>query len=216
MTGTTATRRRKRIFLHGDLARFGGPFDCEASNAAEAISALANQIDGFAAALRHGHYQLWAGGRATGRPITGPGLHMRLRPYHLHIAPAIAGQGKGEGKMLLGLTLLGLSFVPGVQAGITSGFASFGEAVGGATGGELAGIFGSRLLGGAGSWLLLNGASDALSPQIHKPAGQADSASIGVGQPIGEGAAIPLVYGRVRVQDAPIIASGIDVEVTNL
>ena len=138
MTATTGTRRRKRIFLHGDLARFGGPFDCEASNAAEAISALANQIDGFAAALRHGDYQLWVGGRTTGRPITGPGLHMRLRHYHLHIAPAIAGHGKGEGKMLLGLTLLGLSFVPGVQAGITSGFASLGEAVGGATGGELA------------------------------------------------------------------------------
>jgi len=205
--------RRRTIFLHGDLARFGPRLSCVAATPAEAISALANQLSGFAAALRHGHWHLWAGGR-RGRALCGVSLYEPLTAYHLHIYPAAAGASRGRGKMLLGLTLLGLSFVPGVQAGLTSGLTRFGESIGGATGGEMAGFLGSRLLGGAGHWLLLSGASEALAPQIRQPAGQSGtSTSIGVGEPIGEGAAIPLVYGRVRVHDAPIIASGLSVTV---
>ena len=238
-----STNRLKTIFLHGDLARFGSPFQCQASSTAEVISALSNQCDGFAAALRRGRYLVRAGGQRTGRQITGRQitgrqitgrqitgrqitgrqitgmvLHDPVPEYHLHIIPAAMGSANdsGEGKMLLGLTLLGLSFVPGVQAGITSGMAHMGTAIGGATGGELAGFLGSRLLGGAASWLMLAGASEALAPQMRQPAGHAGSTSISVGEPVGEGAAIPLVYGRVRIHDAPVIASGLRVEVSNL
>lgn len=213
---TSRINIRRTIFLHGDLARFTARFTCEATSPAEAISALASQFDGFAAALRHRHWLVLAGSRRHGRALGGTGLHAPFAARHLHLLPAAMGRGRDEGKMLLGLTLLGLSFVPGVQAGLTSSMTQLGTAVGGATGGELGGFFASRLLGGAAGWLLHAGAGEALAPQLRQPAGQADSSAIQVSPPVGEGAAIPLIYGRVRVHDAPLIASGLTVEVTNL
>jgi predicted phage tail protein len=128
----------------------------------------------------------------------------------LHLVPEFSGHGRGEGKMLLGLTLLGLSFVPGVQAGLTSGFSSIGESLAGASGAELGGMLGSRLLGGAGTWLMMAGASEALAPQLRQPAGD-PSGIISGPQPTGEGAAVPLVYGRARVEAPPIISAGVTV-----
>ena len=106
----------------------------------------------------------------------------------------------------------GLSFVPGVQAGITSGLSGFGEGIAGAAGAEFGGMLGSRLLGGAGALLLLSGASEALSPQSRRDPGQ-ESSQVSASAPTGEGAAIPLVYGTVRLTAPPVVSAGLSVEV---
>jgi predicted phage tail protein len=129
----------------------------------------------------------------------------------LHLSPIRAGRGRGEGKMLLGLTLLGLSFVPGVQSGLAGGLSGIGEGIAGAGGAELGGLLGSRLLGGAGAWLMLSGASEALAPQARRPAG-APSTAVAPQTPTGEGAAIPLVYGTARVEAPPVVSAGLSVK----
>lgn len=202
--------RRKRIFLHGALADFGAHFDLAIQTPAEAISAIGAQCDGFSQHLRHGHYLIFAGGRRR-RSLDGPALAQPFAEYHLHIMPALTGRGKNDGKLLLGLSLLGLSFVPGVQASLTAEFTRFGTAVGGAGFGEVAGEFGSKLLGGAANWLILSSASETLAPQPRNSAGQVRSDSFTLFQQGAEGQPIPMIYGRVRVDAPPIISAGIRV-----
>jgi len=206
------------VYLHGALARFGPVIPLHVRDPASAISALAAQLDGFAACLRRGRYRLEVErGHATGgssrRRLGGDELDLPLsrQDHALHLSPWVAGSGRDDGKMLLGLTLLGLSFVPGVQAGITSGLSGLGESLAGAGGAELGSFLGSRLLGGAGAWLLLSGASEALSPQVRRPAGDAASRGISALPPVGEGAAVPMVYGTVQMDSPPVISAGLSV-----
>jgi len=201
---------KKTLHLHGGLRRHGPAFAFRLDTPLEMVGAAAAQRPGLAAMLRCGRFTLGAG--AARRPITGAMIDQPFAEPDLHLAPAWRGAARGEGKMLLGLTLLGLSFVPGVQAGITGGLAGIGETIGGTAGAELGGVLGSRLLGGAGAWLLLSGASQALSPQARRPAG-AVSTGIAPDAPTGEGTAIPLVYGTVRVTAPPVVSAGLSVEV---
>ena len=129
----------------------------------------------------------------------------------IHLTPVRAGAARDEGKMLLGLTLLGLSFVPGVQAGVASGLSGLGRGACPA-GAEFGGMLENRLLGGAGALLLLSGASEALSPQARRPSGEASTA-VSPTESTGEGAAIPLVYGTVRVTAPPVVSAGLSIEV---
>ena len=88
--------------------------------------------------------------------------------------------------------------------------------LGGAGLGEAAGFFGSKLLGGAATWLILSSASDSLAPQIHAPAGTVESDVIAASASSGEGTPIPLVYGMVRVTEPPVISAGLSVAIEKL
>lgn len=198
------------LWLHGSLAVFGARHRLMVDRPREMINALVVQCPGFEAALRRGRFAVFAGPKSRWRAIDGVRMDEPIDAMQLHLVPELSGHGRGEGKMLLGLTLLGLSFVPGVQAGLTSGFSGIGESLAGASGAELGGMLGSRLLGGAGTWLMMAGASEALAPQLRQPAGD-PSGIISGPQPAGEGAAVPLVYGRARVESPPIISAGVTV-----
>jgi len=200
----------KTLHLHGALRRFGPCPAFRLETPLAMIGAAASQAPGLAAMLRRGRFELAAGPRR--RPIGGAMIDLPFDEAELHLSPARSGAARGEGKMLLGLTLLGLSFVPGVQAGITSGLSGLGEGIAGAAGAEFGGMLGSRLLGGAGALLLLSGASEALSPQIRRPAGE-PSTGVAPDEPTGEGAAIPLVYGTVRLSAPPVVSAGLTVAV---
>lgn len=199
------------LYLHGALAKHGPTLHFRLDRPCEVIAAAAVQRPGLEAALRRGRFSL-----ATGPDrhlLAGDQLDQRQTGLReLHLAPIRAGSARGEGKMLLGLTLLGLSFVPGVQSGLVSGLSGIGEGLAGAGGAEIGSLLGSRLLGGAGAWLLLSGASEALAPQARRPAG-APSTGIAPQAPTGEGAAIPLVYGTARVDSPPVLSAGLTVKV---
>lgn len=208
--------RLKTIYLHGALAQFGRLFKLHIDSPHEAISALENQCDGFAAAIRQGRFSIATGLADRLTPLDGANMFAPFAEPDLHIWPEIAGHGKGDGKMLLGLTLLGLSFIPGVQAGIGSQFSRLGTTLGGAGVGEAAGFFGSKLLGGAATWLILSSASDSLAPQIHAPAGTVESDVIAASASSAEGTPIPLIYGMVRVTQPPVISAGLSVAIEKL
>ena len=197
------------LHLHGALSNCGPSMAFRLDRPSAIIAAAAAQCRPLESALRRGSFVLVAG--ATGKAIGGGELDRPVAVDERHLMPARHGAARGEGKMLLGLTLLGLSFVPGVQAGITGGLSALGEGLAGAGGAEFGGMLGSRLLGGAAAWLILSGASDALSPQVRRPAGDA-STGVAPSAPTGEGAAIPLVYGTVRMTAPPIVSAGLSVQ----
>lgn len=200
----------KMLHLHGALRRFGPRLAFRLETPLEIVSAAAAQAPGLDAMLRRGSFALTAG--PAGRPISGAMIDLGFAESELHLVPVRAGAARGEGKMLLGLTLLGLSFVPGVQAGIAGSLSGIGESIAGAGGAEFGTLLGSRLLGGAGALLLLSGASEALAPQVRRPAGE-PSSTMSPTEPTGEGAAIPLVYGTVRLTAPPVVSAGLSVEV---
>lgn len=202
--------KERRLHLHGVLAEFGPCLSFRLDRPLAILGMAAAQCPGLDAALRRGFFELTAGPQR--RQVSGADIDLPLAEHDLHLAPVRGGQARGEGKMLLGLTLLGLSFVPGVQAGITSGLAGIGEGIAGAGGAEIGGFLGSRLLGGAAAWLILSGAGEALSPQARRPAGDA-STGTAPAEPTGEGAAIPLVYGTVRLTAPPVVSAGLSVQV---
>ena len=193
------------LHLHGSLAAFGPRFGLRLDRPREIVATAAAQSAGLEAALRRGRFVLAAG--REWRRLGGGEIDLPLAERELHLMPHRGASGRGEGKMLLGLTLLGLSFVPGVQAGLGSGLAAAGIG-----GGEAAGLLGSRLLGGAGAWLLLSGASEALAPQARRRAGLA-STEVTPPPPNGEGTAIPLAYGTVRIVAPPVVSAGLSVQV---
>ena len=197
--------RPTTLHLHGALAAFGRLPGIRCDRPREVVAIAAAQLPGLEAALRRGSFILAAG--PEWRRLGGTEIDQPVSARELHLMPHRGGSGRGEGKMLLGLTLLGLSFVPGVQAGIGNGLAAAGIG-----GGEAAGLLGGRLLGGAGAWLLLSGASEALAPQTHRQQGLASS-DVAPPAPNGEGAAIPLAYGSVRIVAPPVVSAGLSVQV---
>jgi predicted phage tail protein len=199
------------VKLEGELRQFGDDFVVVAATPIAAISAVSALVDGFSSVLRRGRYLLHDG---KGKPVLGAAL---IQPWSdsnpaLVLTPEYAGSANGKGKALLGLTLLGLSFVPGASQGLTQGFTSFGQSLGGAEVGAAFGRFGGQLLGRSGALLMLSGAAEMLSPQDHAIAGRLPSRGLAPPQVAGQGAAMPLVYGRATVHHPIIISSGLSIE----
>ena len=207
------------VKLQGRLAEFAhneaGVCHVMAATPTAAVSAVASLLPKVATALRHGRYYLYA--EAGGRPkmLSAAVLASPLPEdiSTLTLIPEVAGSGRGRGKALLGLTLLGLSFIPGVNHAIGSGFASVGQSFGAnATTTAALGQFGSQLLGRTGALLMLAGATEMLAPQHRSEAGALTSAALTPPSVVGQGAAIPLVYGKTIVDQPIIISSGLSVE----
>lgn len=180
-----------------------------AHDAMQAIAGFTHHVVGAEQALRQGRFNLgFKGGKSPITYLTGEDLVMPLSAGQLHLTPVIEGSARGRGKAVLGLTLLGLSFVPGVNAGIGAGFASAGQAFGPAAAASFQ-QFGTQLLGRTGALLLLSGLSETLAPQASSQAGAMPSSSLPTPAIRGQGAAVPLVYGNARVTQPVVVSSGI-------
>jgi len=185
------------VYLHGSLKEFGGPFRLFACHAAEAVSALSQQLDDFESQIAKGRFQLISGARKSGRSLKGPDCYRPLRAKNLHIVPVAAGAASRRQQALLGLTLLGLSFAPGL-----SGVA--GSAAG------------SQLLGQAGSVLMLRSLQTASFGESRNSAEDRQSDIVSAPSSEAEGSAVPLLYGRRFVQSPPVIFSSLTVEIEKL
>lgn len=200
---------RLTVALDGRLKQFGTAIEVAAKTPIAAISAVANMVDGFAIHLRQGRYQLTD---ANDQQISGADLIKPSPTRLIRLSPELSGSAQGRGKAVLGLTLLGLSFIPGVQQGLAGGFTAVGQQIGGAQTAAAFGQFGSQLLGRTGALLLLAGAAEILSPQDHAIAGQLKSSSITPPNVTGQGAAMPLAYGEAVIHHPIIISSGLSIE----
>jgi predicted phage tail protein len=125
-------------------------------------------------------------------------LHEPSGRQRIGIVPVVAGAA-GGGKILAGIALIGLSFVPGLQA-VT--------------------LFGSTTLSSVafnlGVSLALGGIAQALAgtpkapTPIERPDNQPSYAFNGPVNVTAEGQPVPLAYGRVRVGSV-VISSGLSV-----
>jgi len=189
----------KKIILHGALAEeFGGPYNFKVESPGEAIRALCSQFDGFETKLREGLYRIRKGTIEDGMDQIIPTLHLGMGDVEeLHIIPELEGGKKGVGKVLLGIALIGASFlIPGMQfAGMSmmkglsqTAFHVFGSSV---TFGHVAMFGASMALGGVAMMM-------TPTPEVGNYGDREQSSSFMFNGPENraeQGAVIPIVYG---------------------
>jgi predicted phage tail protein len=182
----------RTITLHGALAdEFEPEYRLDVSSVAEALHALCTQLDGFKAYFSEHYYQIVRGDQCIDPEAAEHHALTLGEVNELHIIPCAAGAKRGGlGKIILGVAAIGLSFyVPG--AGLAGGLITQGG------------------VASFGFSLLLGGVSSLLAPQPKAPTPQesvAENASALFGTPTTpfEGMAIPVQYGKVRVEGIPV------------
>ena len=200
------------LYLHGQLsARYGSRHRLDVQSAHAAITALCAQRHNLASDLANTRLKLIAGDRDTGTPLNGIACFQPLTAKKLHVEPVITGAGKQDGKMVLGLTLIGLSFIPGLNGAIASQFANIGAHAGPQLA-SASGFLGQHILGSAGIFLMQSALSAPLPPYRPSPAGIDPPGDITAPTSQSEGAPIPLIYGQVTITNPPIISSTLIVE----
>ena len=196
------------VTLHGHLRQWAAPCTLHAAVPVAAINGVITQYPALEKILRQGRYLLRAGGVKRGRDLSARDMLKPIGAKSLHVLPFVGGSARGQGKAVLGLTMLGLSMVPGANAAIGSSFGQLGQRIGA---GDAFQAFGNQLLGRAGSLILLAGAAEALAPQSSRPAGQMPSSAVATPETRGQGAPIPLIYGNARLEDPVVVSSGLDI-----
>ena len=92
------------IVLHGDLAKHGGPYRMQVHDVAEAMNGLVAQLPGLRADLLAERYDAVAGeDPAKGLLIPEDQLRRKLTHGTVHIVPSVEGEGRGIGKVILGI-----------------------------------------------------------------------------------------------------------------
>ena len=213
----------KVVKVYGELKKqLGGQgtFELDVNTPAEAIRALTANFKGLAKWMieseQHGvGYKVQLGKEV----IPESEIETLLLPWSerevFSITPVIMGAGRGFGTIMLGVALIGLSFVT------FGGSALFAGGTGAGLSGALAGKAiwagaGSKMLGMIGLGLVFSGIGQMLSPPPPdldmKQANKLQNYSFsGVTNTAQVGTAIPIAYGRLFVGSS-VISSGLDVD----
>jgi predicted phage tail protein len=186
------------VKLIGELGRrFGRSYSFVASSPREVISALSNQIEVFKDYLCGAH-ERGIGFRLVDGDAEGMGYEEAMMSCkQLIIAPVITGGGT-IGKILLGVALIALAFVPG--AGAFAGFAAGKFAIG------------SGILFSLGTSLVLSGIASLLTPPVQPPreTERKDSFLFDRATELTtQGQPVPLLYGKFLAASPLIISSAI-------
>lgn len=184
----------RRIKLYGKLAKFIGHrvLEADVSSAAEAVRFLLANWPELEQHMADQHYRVSVGTYALDKDE----LHDPAGQQEISIAPVIAGAGT-VGRIILGAVLIGLSFIPGLQA---------------------AAIFGSKLTVGAallslGGGLVLGGLAQLLTPVPTVQKSDQDPRKTynfsGIQQTSRQGTPVPVIYGKTLVGSI-VISAGVD------
>tara|TARA_Y100001937_G_scaffold56803_1_gene78024 strand:- start:5876 stop:6499 length:624 start_codon:yes stop_codon:yes gene_type:complete len=190
----------KTLKLHGDLADFVGhkEFDVVINSPAEAVRFLVYNFKGVEKYMSDKYYKVVIDKREIGEDE----LAHPVGKSSINIVPVIGGAGGNFGKILLGASLIGLSFFSiGTSAGLgvafSKGFAKVGLIQ-----------KGLATIGGA---LVLSGVSDILFPLPEPPDGEADPrlsfSFSGIQNTARPGTTLPVVYGEITTGSVVISAS---------
>jgi predicted phage tail protein len=212
----------KVVKVYGALRKRLGQcrFQFEADTPAQAIKALCANFPGLDKWLIDSEqdgvgYRITIGKERIGEAEAGALLLPWSERDVFSITPVIAGAGQGVGQVLAGIALIALSFV---SFGGTA-FAGAGGAGGLAIFGGAATAWGSAALFGVGSFLLLGGVAQMLSPaptfsglERGKEAARLESFTFsGITNTVQQGMPVPICYGRCYIGSA-VISSGLDVD----
>lgn len=197
-----------RIILYGELAeKFNPEYNLDVTSTKEALRALCVMVPGFKQSFSEGSYYLYVKDKEH-LNIDEETLDLNISGT-IHVIPEIIGAKQGGlGKVLLGIAMIGLLFVPGVNvaigAALTSGFTVEASALG---------ILAVNTYVNIGIALILGGATQLLSPKIKNSTDQSKNQSYlfnGASNTIENGSCVPLVYGEVLCGGYPI-----SIEITN-
>lgn len=205
-----------KVILHGSLAtRFGKSFDFDAMAPWQVISALKRQLKGFEAAMRSGKFVLIRGDKNEGRSI---GLNELILSFgstkEFHLIPALEGSGGRVGaiiKVVVGVALVATGI--GAAAGAaTLASAAFSIGAVAVTWGGIA---------ATGLAITLAGISALLTPRAEvgpgnyeaneAPDQKASFLFTGPKNQSQQGAAVPLIYGRIRAGSV-VVSTGLTTE----
>lgn len=199
----------RKIKLYGTLAKFVGKrvLQADVSSAAEAVRFLVANWPELEAHMADQHYRVSVGAY----DLSTEELHDPAGQQEISITPVIAGAGTA-GRILLGIALIGLSFV---SFGGTA-FAGAGGAGGLTAFGGTGAAWGSIGLFGIGATLVLGGVAQLLSPVPTIPQGAGSDQDprktynfSGIQQTSRQGTPVPIVYGKTLCGSV-VISAGID------
>ena len=188
------------VKLLGELGRrFGRSYRFMANSPKDVISALSNQLAGFKDYLTGAHED-GIGFRLVDGDAGGMDYEEMMMPCRqLVIAPIISGGGN-IGRILIGIALIALAFIP------------FGGA---AFAGFVAGKFaiGSGILFSLGTSLVLTGLAALLTPPVRNPKSDTEKKESFLFDRATElssqGVPVPILYGRFLAASPLIISSAI-------
>lgn len=196
-----------KIVLHGKLGKeFGKEFDLAISTPMEGIKALSAVLPNFKERFAEGNYYIYTGSGNNKHNLDETTLKLSTSDV-INIVPAVAGaKKKGVGKMLAGIALIGVAFIPGLNAAV---FGALGGVAGTSAGVSslAASTFSavttaSRLAFMGGLTMAMGGAAQMTAPKV----GDTKESTLFSGTPdsVEEGTPVSLVYGKYLAIGYPV------------
>jgi predicted phage tail protein len=194
----------RKIKLYGQLAKFIGRrvLEADVATAAEAVRMLVANFPGLEQHMAEQHYRVTVGTYDLGLDE----IHDPAGQQDIKIVPVLAGAGGGVGKIILGIALVALAFIPGFGIGLST---VAGQAAAGFTAA-------GKILLTLGASLALSGVAQLITPVPKIPQGP-DTADdprktynfSGIQQTSRQGVPVPCVYGLTLVGSV-VISAGTD------
>ena len=192
----------RKIKLYGELAEFVGhkEFEVQVDSLAKAVSFLVNNFEGIDKFMSSKYYQVKVGNYE----IDESEFNYPIGQQDIHFIPVITGAGGGTRRLLLGASLIGAAFIPGLQ---TISIGTFGGSP----------IALSSIVGTTGIGLALSGVTEMLFPlpKTKEFTSEQDPrlsfSFSGTQQTSRAGTPVPIVYGEIFTGSV-VISGGIDTE----
>ena len=193
-----------QVKLLGELGRtFGRSYEFMAESPKDIMSALCNQLAGFKQFMVEAHERGIGFKVIDGDPEGMDYANFVMGCRKLIIAPVISGGGD-IGRILLGVALVALAFIPGIGTATSAAIAA-GTAKAGFT------VIGSIMFN-LGVGLILTGIASLLTPPVETPreTERKDSYLFDRATELtSQGAPVPLLYGRFLAESPLIISSAL-------
>jgi predicted phage tail protein len=192
-----------KVKLLGELGRkFGRSYEFMANSPKDVMSALCNQLDGFKQYMIDAHEHGIGFKLINDDPDGMDYSNVLMGCNRLVIAPIISGGGT-VGRILVGVALIALAFVPVIGAAAIGTFGSTPIGVG-------------SLLFSFGTGMVLTGIASLLTPPVETPKGEAERKDSFLfdraTELTSQGVPIPLLYGRFLAQSPLIISSSLSTQ----
>lgn len=193
-----------QVKLLGELGRtFGRSYEFMAESPKDIMSALCNQLAGFKQFMVEAHERGIGFKVIDGDPEGMDYANFVMGCRKLIIAPVISGGGD-IGRILLGVALVALAFIPGIGTATSAAIAA-GTAKAGFT------VIGSIMFN-LGVGLILTGIASLLTPPVETPreTERKDSYLFDRATELtSQGAPVPLLYGRFLAESPLVISSAL-------
>lgn len=189
-----------QVKLLGELGRtFGRSYEFMAESPKDIMSALCNQLAGFKQFMVEAHERGIGFKVIDGDPEGMDYANFVMGCRKLIIAPVVSGSG-AIGRILLGIALVALAFIPGV-----------GSAIVAATGKMAFTVIGSVMFN-LGVGLILTGIASLLTPPVETPKDTEKKDSYlfdRATELTSQGAPVPLLYGRFLAESPLVISAAL-------